>query len=82
MSGWTIAWLCWGALFLLVEGKALFNKTTGDTLSEHFWRWLRVDDPRPTPLVWILRSGVIAFCAWLALHLSLGWFTPTHPWPF
>lgn len=82
MSGWTVAWLCWGAAFLIVEGKALFNKTSGDTLSEHFWRWLKVDDPRPSALVWVFRALVVAFCGWLALHLSLGWFTPSDPWPF
>lgn len=82
MSGWTIAWLCWGAAFLIIEGVALFNKRTSDTLSEHFWGWLKVSDRRPTPLVWVMRGGVFAFCVWLAFHLAFGWFTPSDPWPF
>ncbi len=82
MSGWTIVWLVLGWAAVVVEGAALFNRRSGDTLSEHFWRWLRVDDPRPTPLVWVLRAGVLLFCAWLGLHLAFGYFTPSHPWPF
>jgi hypothetical protein len=82
MTWWTVAYLGLAATFLAVEGAALFNRRPGDTLSEHFWRWLRVRDPRPSLLVWILRGLVLLFCAWLGLHLTLGWFTPTHPWPF
>ena len=82
MSPWTVLWLAWGGAFLFLEGLALFNKGLGDTLSEHFWRWLRVGDRMPTPVVWAGRVGVLIFCLWLGLHLSLGWFTPTHPWPF
>jgi hypothetical protein len=82
MTAWTALWLLWGAAFLLIEGVALLNKSIGDTLSEHFWRWLKAGDRAPTWLVWAGRAGVLAFCAWLGLHLSFGWFTPTHPWPF
>lgn len=83
MSVWTVLWLLWGGVFLVIEGIALFNKSINDTLSEHFWRWLKVGDHgTPTWLVWAGRAGVLLFCAWLGLHLSFGWFTPTHPWPF
>ena len=82
MSVWTITWLCLAAAVAVVEGVALANKSAGDTLSEHFWRWLRVQDPRPSWFVWALRGVVVAFLAWLAGHLALGWFTPTHPWPW
>jgi len=79
---WLILWLFWGVFFCLVEGVALFNKATGDTLSEHFWSWLKVGAQVPTPLVWFGRIGVLMFCMWLGFHLSFGWFTPTNPWPF
>ena len=82
MSGWTLLWLLWGGAFLLIEGVALLNRSIDDTLSEHFWRWLAVGDRMPTWLVWTLRAGVLLFCLWLGFHLSFGWFTPTHPWPF
>lgn len=41
MSHWLIYWLSWGAMFLVAEGIALFNKTSGDTLSETVWNWLK-----------------------------------------
>lgn len=78
MTVWFYIWLTLGLAVAAFEGVALFNKRTGDTLSEHFWRWLKVGDPRPTWLVWTGRAGVLLFCAWLGLHLSFGWFTPTH----
>lgn len=34
MSGYTIAWLAWGAAFGITEGLALANKRDDDTLSE------------------------------------------------
>lgn len=81
MSGWTLAWCGWFAGFLLIEGWALFNRTEGDTLSEHVWRWWRVHDPRPTLAVKLARIPLALFLLWLLLHLTLGWFTPTHPYP-
>lgn len=82
MSIWTGLWLMWGVAFLFIEGVALSNRQFGDTLSEHFWKWLKVGDMAPTWVVWVGRAGVLLFCAWLGLHLSFGWFTPTHPLPF
>lgn len=82
VSSWTALWLIWGAIFLAIEGAALFNRVPGDTLSEHFWRWLKVGARLPTPLIWAGRTIVLIFCAWLGLHLSFGWFTPSDPWPF
>lgn len=71
MSGWTVAWLLWGAMFLVIEGKALVDKDRGDTLSEHIWHWFRVKDK---PGGWVARRYVLAaFLAWLSLHLTTGW---------
>lgn len=81
MSGWTIAWICWIAVFLLAEGVALFNKRTEDTLSETAWRWFHVHDPHPGPWYITLRCLLAVFLVWLAGHLVMGWWTPTHPWP-
>ncbi|MFF3055009.1 hypothetical protein [Streptomyces sp. NPDC057909] len=39
MTVWSWLWVGWLAAFVVIEGKALFNKTEGDTLSEHVWRW-------------------------------------------
>lgn len=82
MSGWTIAWLLWGAAFLLIEGLALFNKTIGDTLSEHAWSLTRPYGRRTGPWVITARALIAVFLIWLTGHLVLGWWTPTHPWPW
>lgn len=82
MSGWTLAWIAWGVFFLAVEGRALANKTPGDTLSEHVWRVFKVRDARPTPVVIAARTVLALFLLWLAGHLVFGWFTPTHPVPW
>jgi hypothetical protein len=68
------------AAFLLIEGWALFNRTEGDTLSEHVWSWWRVRDSRPTLLVVLARIPLALFLLWLFVHLTFGWFTPTHPY--
>lgn len=36
-----IGWAVWLIYFLVLEGVALFNKTEGDTFSEHVWAWLK-----------------------------------------
>lgn len=41
MSIFTIGWIVWALYFVILEGIALTNKTSGDTLSEHVWAWLR-----------------------------------------
>lgn len=81
MSGWTLAWCGWLGAFLFIEGWALFNRTEGDTLSEHVWSWWHVHDPRPTVLVVLARIPLALFLLWLLVHLTFGWFTPTHPYP-
>lgn len=84
MSAWTVGWLLWLAWFLGLEGFALFNRQDGDTLSEHVWKWFRVQDPRPTGVTVALRGVLAVFLLWLAGHLVMGWWTPTdpHPWPW
>lgn len=82
MSGWTLAWIAWALFFLAVEGRALVNKTPGDTLSEHVWKWFHVRDSRPTVVVAIARTVLALFLAWLLVHLTLGTMTPTHPLPW
>lgn len=82
MAWYTLTWLLWGAAFFLVEGRALFSRRSGATLSEHIWTWFRVLDPRPTARTWILRGVLLVVLGWLFLHLGFGWLTPTHPLPW
>jgi hypothetical protein len=72
MSGYTIAWLAWLGAFALIEGKALFNKTEGDTLSEHVWRWFAVKDKSRKGLVRARRFALLAFMSWLSIHFLTG----------
>lgn len=69
---WLVVTVGW---FLAMELPALRSREPGDTLSEHFWSWLRVRDRRSTPLTVAGRVGLAAFLVWLAGHLSMGWWT-------
>ena len=70
MTWFTIAWLSWLAVFLVVEGIALCNKAEGDTLSEHVWAWFSIKDKGNK---WRLRRFILlAFLAWLAVHFLTG----------
>jgi uncharacterized RDD family membrane protein YckC len=68
VSGWTIAWLVWGVLFVIVEAPAVWRKRRGDTLSEQVW-WLRDRKIGPIPLGYLILGP---FWAWLTLHFFLG----------
>jgi len=75
MSGYTIAWCAWLATFLVIEGKALFNKTPGDTLSEHVWKWFATSQGstgKPSGWVRARRFTLLAFMAWLSVHFLTG----------
>ena len=79
MSQWTIAWLVWLGAFVAIEGPALANKTPGDTLSEHVWKWfatrredLRNDKGKASARVKIRRVVLVSFLAWLSLHFATG----------
>ncbi|HEY9416163.1 MAG TPA: hypothetical protein VIQ30_15485 [Pseudonocardia sp.] len=43
MSVFTWAWIAWGVAFAVIEGVALVNSRSGETLSEHVWAWIGVD---------------------------------------
>lgn len=80
MTGWTWLWLAWLGAFVAIEGRALANKTPGDTLSEHVWKWFatrredlrRPDGKKASAWVKIRRTVLVAFLAWLALHFTTG----------
>jgi hypothetical protein len=81
VSAWTWAWLGWGLIFCVIEGMALFNSKPGDTLSEHAWAWLGYNaltgnDPlelrKPSGWTRLRRFLLLAFLAWLVVHLLTG----------
>lgn len=82
MSGYTVIWVALAVVGGVTELVALFSKQPGSTLSEHVWRVARVGDKRPTVLVWLIRAMIAAVMIWLAGHFAMGWWTPSHPWPF
>ena len=67
MSGWTLAWALWGALFVLIEGVAITNDKRSDTLSEHLRLWLRTDTKRGRT-AWLVGSG--GFALWFIYHIA------------
>jgi hypothetical protein len=78
----TVIWVLLGLVGGTTELVALFNRRDGDTLSEHVWRVARVADRRPTVLVWAVRVVIALVMLWLAGHFSMGWWTPSDPWPW
>jgi hypothetical protein len=71
MSGYTIAWLLWIAMFFVIEVPAIVDKAPGDTLTEHVRRWFST---RGMSWQWRLRRLALAvFLLWLPLHFFLGW---------
>ena len=70
MDGYTVAWIMWIVMFLVIEGKAIIDKDRGDTLSEHVWKWFGV---KSKPLGWKQRRWALAaFLGWLTTHLVTG----------
>lgn len=76
MSVWTWAWIGWGLLFAVIEGMALVNSRSGDTLSEHFWSWMGYSATARlrSPSGWtrLRRFVLLAGLAWLIVHLLTG----------
>lgn len=71
MSGYTIAWLSWLGVFVVIEGLALLNKHAGDTLSEHVWRWFAITG-HPSGWVRFRRFLLLSFMTWLTAHFVTG----------
>jgi hypothetical protein len=75
---WTWAWIAWGLIFAAIEGMALFNSKSGDTLSEHCWAWLgyaatgQGDLRSPSGWTRLRRFLLLAGLAWLVVHLLTG----------
>lgn len=67
----SIAWVLWLLGFAFIEGIALLNKKTGDTLSEHVYRWFKIKEPRSIGRT--LRMGALGlFLGWLMAHWLSG----------
>lgn len=67
---YTLLWVSWWVEFFVIEGYALSNKTPGDTLSEHLWKWFSLKDKG---WHWRLRRfAAIAILAWILVHLLGG----------
>lgn len=81
MSVWTWGWLAWFGWFAVLEGVALLNSRSRDTLSEHVWLWFgtqrrKPGEPERPRSGWtqLRRVILLAFMAWLSVHfLTGGW---------
>ena len=79
MSKYTAAWVVWIVLFLCFEGMALADRRLGDTFTEHFRKWLKLQTATATSRksviqLWVTRVIIILFGAWLTVHMAFGWF--------
>jgi len=72
MNWATWIWIAWGGIFAVTEGIALRNKKTGDTLSEHVWKWFKVKE-QPKRFT-AGRFALLAGLVWLTGHLAFGWW--------
>jgi hypothetical protein len=69
-NGWTASWIMWLIMFGAIELPALLNKSKGDTLSEHVWRFFSI---REKSNGWRARRFVLlSFLAWLITHFLSG----------
>jgi hypothetical protein len=66
---YALLWILWIAAFLAIELSAIFTAHDQYTLSDFVWRLEHIN------AAWtFLRFFICAFCVWLTLHMSLGWF--------
>lgn len=73
MNAWDYVWLAWLLSFVLIEGYALCSKGQRATFSEKVWKWFAIGKDYPTTgLVRLRRFTLLAFVAWLAIHLLTG----------
>ncbi len=74
MSFWTVAWVVWLGLFVVLEAVAIRRRAEGDTLSENVWKWFSLKGNKGTLSRWqtVARFGFLAFWAWLTIHFLSG----------
>lgn len=72
VTPYTFAWVGWLVTFPVIEGLAIYDKRTGDTLSEHMWDWASIKRKKRW---WrARRMALILFAIWLAIHMATGGF--------
>lgn len=74
MDIWTILWVGWLAIFVVLEGIAIVRSDRGDTLSEKVWSWFSLKGPKGELSAWraVTRFLFLAFWAWLTIHFLSG----------
>jgi len=68
---YTIGWILWMLGFVGLEGKALWNEQSGDTLSEHIWAWFSIKHDGPMKIA--RRSALGVGVGWAAGHFFGLW---------
>jgi hypothetical protein len=69
MTGYTVAWIIWLAMFFAIEFTAL-KRTQGETFSAYVWRWASVKNKSKG---WqIRRLTLLATMAWLTIRFLAG----------
>lgn len=68
----TVLWLIWLGIFIIIEGLALADRDEGDTLSEHVWKWFAIKGKGKW--VTLRRLALVTLMVWLTIHfLTGGW---------
>lgn len=63
---YTLLWAGWVLAFIIVEGFALRNDVSGDTLSEHVRKWIRTDTKLGRTIFLVAFGG---FAIWFLVHI-------------
>ena len=61
---YTALWVLWLLAFAVLEGAALLDPGSGDTLTETIRQWLALSSRSQ----WVGRAGLALFLAWLCHH--------------
>ena len=70
-DNYTWLWIGWLLAFIGIETAALLNKDSGDTLSEHVWKWFSVkESSSPHKTFRMVCLG--GFLGWLVIHFMTG----------
>lgn len=68
-----VYWPLWFIVgFGVPEAYAYFSKTSGDTLSEHVWKWFAVKDQGNSDALRARRTALLCGMAWVSFHFLNG----------
>ena len=67
---YTVAWVVWILVFVVIEAVAIADKKKGDTLSEHLWAWFDIKDAEK--FYKLKRFAFVSALVWFVMHILTG----------